>query len=796
MELQKIFSDMPVNEAYQNCQKAMDEYECELERDQVRVTKDDEGVTESESDTVAESVVGSEKDMPLPIPERVPREELIYDEEVEKVVDHDSKDRTEILSSKFTISATSKNRCHINNDDNKDDDDEDEDSIKDGDEDEDGFCLLENECWGYAVEKLAFISTYAITLLPPDSVSSQFTSPSSSSNPGNDDNDDTSAIHIQTKRRRRYQKRKRGRIDTILRVTRDDNANDTYGANTSTWVSRLALACIILPCDIISTDENIMASLHLDRKKMGMRRNRCITFRIRYQDNDNNGHGHGDSSDITPMNMSMSTPSSVALTPSRAIDALQCRSCDAYLLRPNVTAPATTTATKQMMPGAEASSNGFSDNNESDKNRIIRSVFHLPSGHWDEITDYLTCYDGQPAIDFSLVSNVAQKGKAYEDEALLVLNKQDLSNVCVLAVDGYGEQDGSGEVGDGDGDGDSGDEQVNEDGTNNDNNTNTTTSPDSNRWSDQLAAIDGGGKDVTFRGKREWRDAVGGATICCNVCCSTLGYASFTDPDTCRLLKHRLRARERVAPVESKSTFITSMARSSPSPLVDQDHFTSNTCGSFIGKELIRFAETQAVFTFAVFGDAGHDAYGTRRCILLKVLRWNSCLAVHDDQVGNNVSTVAGAEGIRSVTPTPLAFKRIVKVVFEETDSNALSNLRSDEDITDPTMFRWGGVDLCCPPDQAFSFHSRTSQKSSSAATTQIKASSKETKIDDQMATTPQASVNIYLSSEEVVELDQILNRGRSFFSSEISDATTMGFKMTAGRKVSDPKTSLSFLTL
>ena len=122
------------------------------------------------------------------------------------------------------------------------------------------------------------------------------------------------------------------------------------------------LAKIILPCAIVSTESQIMSTIRLDGN--------FISLRIQYHDPD---QIHIDN--IIPE----STISS--LTPTEALDNLQCKSCGQYMLK---------------VPP----SNLKQDEESREDSVVIRNVFHLPTGHWDEITDYLTCYDGVSATYF------------------------------------------------------------------------------------------------------------------------------------------------------------------------------------------------------------------------------------------------------------------------------------------------------------------------------------------------------------------------------------------------------------
>jgi hypothetical protein len=90
-----------------------------------------------------------------------------------------------------------------------------------------------------------------------------------------------------------------------------------------------------------------------------------ISFRIRYVD----------SLYVPNDNLCMDTP--YKSTPNTAINMLQCKSCEINLVR--------------------------SSDNEEDPSPIIQHVYPLPSGHWDEITDYLTCFEGVSRV-FSLAS--------------------------------------------------------------------------------------------------------------------------------------------------------------------------------------------------------------------------------------------------------------------------------------------------------------------------------------------------------------------------------------------------------
>ena len=322
--------------------------------------------------------------------------------------------------------------------------------------------------------------------------------------------------------------------------------------------------------------------------------------------------------------------------------------------------------------------------------------FHL--NHFGPTND--TSILQQPSIDFSSVNNNPESGNVFEDEAILVMNRKDIKNICILAIDGYGEQAKS--------------PQLKKDIFN------FTPNEDSTTQDLEIT------QDVKYRGNKDWRDAVGGATLTCNLCCSTLGYASTIEPDVYRLLKHRVQA---FCIVEGENV----------------DHFMQNTCASFIGKELIRYSEMQAVFTFAVFGCQNSGAVD--RCILLRVLSWNTSMAIRGSKYNGH-----------------LVFRRVVKVIYQEKDPASFKTSVANRDEHDPMKFHWGGVDLCCPPrkgQMAQGLNTKTPTRTQEATSEMIGNGSK-------------ASVNLYLSGDEWKELKDSLQERSNYFSASLSSVTAM----------------------
>jgi hypothetical protein len=154
---------------------------------------------------------------------------------------------------------------------------------------------------------------------------------------------------------------------------------------------------------------------------------------------------------------------------------------------------------------------------------------------------------------------------------------------------------------------------------------------------------------ATARGNRSWQDASGGATICCSQCCSPLGFASIESPETYRLLKHRL--------------------------LVGSTNHELSSCASFLAREMVRYAESKAIFTFIIGVNDGGSMHAptTTKCLLLRLVSWDT-----------NIAT----EVLHSER---LDFRKVAKIVFEE----MLDKFNETDDVT---KWVWGGVDLCCLP--------------------------------------------------------------------------------------------------
>ena len=223
------------------------------------------------------------------------------------------------------------------------------------------------------------------------------------------------------------------------------------------------------------------------------------------------------------------------------------------------------------------------------------------------------------------------------------------------------------------------------------------------------------------------------------------------EPDTCRLLKHRLCAKEDIVIVDNDEFYL----------MTTKDWFSHNTTASFIARELIRYAESQAVFTFVIFDE--EPASG--RVLLLKLLSWNTSMGfVTKNGITNNHLDGGAVE-----------LGRIAKVIFEEVDdpNHHLFGGKSS-DSTNPMDFSWN-LDLCCPP-----FGATTPDKG----------------ISDTVGTdAPKASVHIHLPADDWKQLRENIEIGRKFVPNSISQTTVL-MKLGIDGEVRKGQAGLSILQL
>ena len=301
----------------------------------------------------------------------------------------------------------------------------------------------------------------------------------------------------------------------------------------------------------------------------------------------------------------------------------------------------------------------------------------------------------QPAVDFTSSALHAQKNVAMQDSNVVCLHKDDVGpSVCILAVNGYGEED--------------------------------ENTPKNFRNDVSILKTDDNLASALVRGDRPWVDAVGGASICCSQCCSPLGYASLESPITFRFLKHRFSIRS-THQMDAVGIRVVPMS----------------ACSSFVARELVRYAETKAIFTFIVGVDSS-EPVTRRRCLLLRVLSWDVFLATT----------------YKSSSSQRLHFDRVAKIVYEETHNKLATG--DDKNIS----WVWGGVDLCCLPRDVNIAGDNDSY----------------TRQNDSFRVAQKSAVRLQLPQEEWEEVRLSLIDGNRWFSKSVSEATIL---VTMGRNVS-----------
>lgn len=333
----------------------------------------------------------------------------------------------------------------------------------------------------------------------------------------------------------------------------------------------------------------------------------------------------------------------------------------------------------------------------------IKSVLPLPSGYWDDIEDYLICYEGQAHVDFNTSSMNSIQRVALEDDAVVVLHKDDVneggsgsgSGVCTTRnVKGYGEHSAL---------------------RNTNGRSEQVTS--SQLWKDKAA----------MKGDR-------GNTITCSNCWSTLGFVSGHDSNTFRFYKHLLHCG---SPSASPSV--------SPPLSVDRNVFCKYTCGSFLAREMVRYADSEAIYTFIVGVSDENDWTRLSKAsevVLLHMLGWDSALG----SVNGKMSSSGDEDG------DAVRFTKVLKVIYDETTDRGQHSSNQDDDSSG-TKWTWGGMDLCCPPAKG-----NENEEQPLTTEPQVKAT----------------AVRIFLSTQEMTELKQALATGSEYFSDVVKDAIVM----------------------
>lgn len=266
---------------------------------------------------------------------------------------------------------------------------------------------------------------------------------------------------------------------------------------------------------------------------------------------------------------------------------------------------------------------------------------------------------------------------------------------------------------------------------------------------------------AAVRGDRAWTsgsDAYNESiSLCCGRCCSPLGYVSLGTVDTWRFWKHRLAV--------NKNKIISCNNRFSVEPF--------GSCTSFLARELVRYAESKAIFTFVVRSENYKQSHthGAKEnshendCILLRLLSWESTMAT----CYKEPSSCQGRT-------RELQFRKVAKIVFEETKDPTVKAGTHKESINRDSSVQWfwGGVDLCCiPQEQTPARRNDTNNKIEPTPSDEIKSNS---------------TVKLQVPQNEYDQVLCDLISGQSYFSKDTADATILikmgglsdGLKLTA----------------
>ena len=159
----------------------------------------------------------------------------------------------------------------------------------------------------------------------------------------------------------------------------------------------------------------------------------AVSVRVPYSEPDLANHGD-------PLDDSLSAPRQLLQPEQLVHQQLACRACHQPLLLNHQQQQYQ--RRKMRGPAAAASNKDPEQDEDTPAATTIQRVLPLPSGRWDDMQDYLYCYEGQAVVDFSL-SAAAQAGTALEDATVLVLHRTDVGEAaaCVVACTGYGEDE-------------------------------------------------------------------------------------------------------------------------------------------------------------------------------------------------------------------------------------------------------------------------------------------------------------------------------------------------------------------
>ena len=297
---------------------------------------------------------------------------------------------------------------------------------------------------------------------------------------------------------------------------------------------------------------------------------------------------------------------------------------------------------------------------------------------------------------------------------------------------------------------------------------------------------------AVVRGDRVWK-SVGSevndgesVSLCCGRCCSPLGYVSLGSIDTWRFWKHRLFVQKTKKNKNKNKKSYRAVRYFHP----------FGSCTSFLARELIRYAESKAIFTFVIqCDDTNSHSNKQDICLLLRLLSWESAMATsykkeeeeEEKQQKQSLSSSCSSSQDGSDNNNhssrrrniqhrrhrqQLDFKRVAKIVFEETKDPTRTNKNghsttasssNNNSSSAPTQWFWGGVDLCCPPSsskQKRADHTGNTLNSNDAAEQQQSGAS---------------TVKLQLPQYEYDQVVSDLYAGsQSYFTKAMADATIL----------------------
>jgi hypothetical protein len=279
---------------------------------------------------------------------------------------------------------------------------------------------------------------------------------------------------------------------------------------------------------------------------------------------------------------------------------------------------------------------------------------------------------------------------------------------------------------------------------------------------------------ATVRGNRYWKDPTGceSVALCCSRCCSPIGFAALSSPEIWRFWKHRLSTSSNSKIGSSLGTnygdtdgIVMTNKSSLPPSSFPNDSGSMKAIGSvssFLIREMVRYAESKAIFTFLV-GRETHDTTRNNvgsKCLLLRLLSWETTIAKSPKDSTKWKSHVSL---IRNTPSLQLNFEKVAKLIFEETVDRADLSMATNSDST--TQWIWGGVDLCCPPAA-----SSSNRELPFPSSNPFNPSTN----DGTLETPTGSSVRLNLPKYEYDQVLTDLSEGRSFFSKTHEDATIL----------------------